>query len=309
MTINNTAGLKIIILLIAISLTASCRSSQDELVWHDFPEHPGYSQEEQLYYLKYFQTGFGKAGSLINDHNKISEDNIEYLIRVAERRLSYKDLNEKSGKELILISAHLTQEVLQPCLSVESCNVSELSYVSNDSLIDSYKRRSRGQKGLCINYTLMNKYIFSGLKARYAALGNYEFIPLTITRRLHAVQGFYDKKTNKIAILCSLTDDIDGKFNSGNHKLNWNSDMPDIYYENNIDFIRIVKRIDDDPEQVIDKFLEMEAKGKYPENYLQYYIGIAYNRLGESRQTNRIFFEILKRDSVFGSAILNLYLN
>ncbi len=61
MIIHNTAGLKIIILLIAITLTLSCNNSQEELVWHDFPEHPGYTQEEQMYYLKYFPTGFGKA--------------------------------------------------------------------------------------------------------------------------------------------------------------------------------------------------------------------------------------------------------
>lgn len=291
-------------LLCVIVLLCACKDHGDELVWLDFPDNPGYAREEQIHYLRTFPLGFGEAGSLINDENRISEKNIQYLIRIAEKRLSYNDLGDRTAEELILISAHLTQHILKPHTPENWRQRREIAYNTNNDIIERQRRWKRKQRAMCINFTLLNMYIFEALKERYPALDRHEFIPVSVTGLNHAIQGFYDKERDRLAIVCGMTDAKDGRFNAGEHRLNWTKNQPDLYHENHVDFIRVVKHLDSNPRQVIDELGRMKENEAYVPSHATYYIALAYNRLGDNKTANRLLFGIHRCDPVFGSLII-----
>lgn len=287
-----------------ILLLHACGDHGDELAWRDFPDNPGYTRQEQIHYLRAFPLGFGEAGSLINDENRISEENIRYLIRIAEKRLSYNDLGDKTAEELILISAHLTQHILKPHTPENWHQRTVIAYNTNNDFIERRRRWKRKQRAMCINFTLLNMYIFEAFKERYPALDRYAFIPVSVTGLNHAIQGFYDRERDRLAVVCGMTDAKDGRFNAGKHRLNWTKNQPDLYHENHVDFIRVVKHLDGNPRQVIDELGRMKDNEAYVPSHATYYIALAYNRLGDNKTANRLLFDILRYDPVFGSLII-----
>lgn len=257
-----------IFLAFCLVFALSCAQEQESLVWQAFPDHPGYTREEQLYYLQRYPQGYGKVGSIINDANWISDEHMEYLIRFAENRLSYGNLSQKTGEELILISAHLTQAILRPCdFEREACVVNNVSYNTNDILLDLFREYENQQNAFCINYTMMHMGIFNGFKERYRVLERYEFLPMSINTIRHAVQGIYDRETDTLAVMCSMEDDRDGKFNAGKRKLNWDLAVPDLFHASYIDVIKILSRFDDDPGKAIAALKALEKDLGHPDNH------------------------------------------
>jgi hypothetical protein len=298
--INNIA------LFSSIFLT-SCSYEKEKLEWIDFPIDPRYTIEEQIHYLQNYPPGFGKPKTYINDENKISSENLEFLIKFAEKKLSYKDLNSKSGEELLLITSHITQKLLKTCSDFYECNIFELAKTKNNQIIDYFKENKKSHPAFCINYTLLNMEIFNGFKNYFPELNRYEFLPLDITRIKHTIQGFYDKKENKITLICGYSDDLDSKFNSGKHKLNWTEYKADIMNNDYIDFIIIMKDTADQPYKRIEKLKEMKDKNKFIENNINYYLAKSYSLIGEKKRSNELVREIARTDHIFAGTILKYY--
>jgi hypothetical protein len=274
---------------------------KDNLQWHDFPTHNNYTIEQQIYYSNKYPLGFGENGTILNDENKISEKNLKYLIKLAEKKLSYNKLDEKNGEELFLIVSHLTQTILKPCIESEKSyeTIKNISYKRNNDIIEEYKKRKKEQPALCINYTIMSMEIFNGFKKKYPSLDRYEFIPITSTIHNHAMQGFYDKENNKIAIICNLTDDKDSGFNSGKYKLNWEGEKPEFFHKNYIDFIKIAYNSEINPKKTIKILEEMKENKEYFDLDINYYLSKSYNLLGDNKKSNYYLKEILDSNTPF----------
>jgi hypothetical protein len=94
----------LVVSLIVLCCSCSQGDQTVQLEWVELPRHPGYSLEEQI---RIAQTRAPNL-SIFQDENVLSEDNVEFLIRLAEQKLKYGDLTFKTPDELILITTHLT---------------------------------------------------------------------------------------------------------------------------------------------------------------------------------------------------------
>jgi hypothetical protein len=293
------------LILICLALALSCSQEPGPpLVWLPFPDHPGYTREEQISYLQQYPPSFGRPGDIVGEVNRIAEDHLDYLVHLAEDRLGYKDLAGMSGEELILVSAHLTQTIFHPCgYDRAICVPAHMSLITNNIHLDLYRDYGNEQNAFCVNYTMMHMGIFNGFKERFEALQRYGFIPVTITQIHHAIQGVYDRETDTIALMCGMEDDKDGKFNSGKYTLPWTHDQPELFRPEYMDLVRILSRMYTAPRETIVALESMIRQTDYPESHLKLYLAFTYGSLGEKDKAKALLIEVAKTNPMLGGSV------
>ena len=119
-------------------------------------------------------------------------------------------------------------------------------------VFDQYKASGQPIPTICGLNTIIMGYIFENFKDNFPQLENIIFIPLTSNLLNHAWQGYYNPKINRLAQLCVTTDDVDGQFNSGPKKLEWEKntlDPPDILLNGYCNYMRGRNSINHNPEK------------------------------------------------------------